>query len=162
MDSRPKLSTHLWFNNQAHEAAVFYADLLPDSEVKSVARFPEGVPGIEAGSVMTVEVTLMGLPYIFLNGGPQFKLDSAYSFYLRTSDQEETDHYWDAFLAAGGKEVQCGWIEDQFGVSWQVVPEVLETAFANPDPNKAKAAANAMLQMKRIDIAKLEEAQANA
>ena len=97
-----------------------------------------------------------------MNGGPEFRLDSAYSFYLRTADQEETDRYWNAFLDAGAKEVQCGWLEDQFGIAWQIVPDELETAMENADPKRAQAAAEAMFRMKKIDVAALKEAQANA
>ena len=153
-----KFATHLWFDNQGEEAAKFYTSLFEDSRIDSVARAPEGVPGIKAGSAMTVDLTIMGQKYIFLNGGPLFPFDSQVSLYVLCDGQAEVDKYWDTLTADGGKEVQCGWLTDKFGLSWQIVPKQLEELMSSDDPAVANRVTAAMLKMIKIDVAGLEQA----
>jgi predicted 3-demethylubiquinone-9 3-methyltransferase (glyoxalase superfamily) len=153
-----RVSTHLWYDSQAEEAATFYTELLPNSNIDSVARYPMEVEGKPAGSVMQVNLTIDGQRYIFLNGGPQFPFDSQVSIFVLCEDQAEVDKYWNAFLAAGGSEVQCGWLTDQFGLSWQIIPKQLEELMGDSDPEKAQRVTAAMLKMKKIDVARLQQA----
>lgn len=149
---------HLWFgNNQAAEAARFYAEHIPDSAVTSVLTAPEGVPGVTAGSEFIVEFTVAGLPVIGLNAGPELSLDEAFSFYLLVETQDEVDHYWELLTSDGGTPGACGWCKDKFGVSWQVIPERLEELAGDYSTEANKRAMNAMLQMSKIDIAVLEK-----
>jgi predicted 3-demethylubiquinone-9 3-methyltransferase (glyoxalase superfamily) len=154
-----KITTCLWFNGQAEEAANFYVSLFPNSRVGSVARFPEGTPR-PAGSVMTVEFELDGQQFVGLNGGPEFKFTEAVSFQIDCKDQAEVDRYWNELIANGGEESVCGWLKDRFGVSWQVVPSALPKLMSDPDRAKANRGTAARMQMKKIDIGKLEEAAA--
>jgi predicted 3-demethylubiquinone-9 3-methyltransferase (glyoxalase superfamily) len=153
-----KFATHLWFDNQAEEAATFYTDLFDDAKIDRVISAPEGVPDTPAGSTFIVELTIMGQQYIFLNGGPQFPFDSQVSLYVLCDGQEDVDRYWDAFIAAGGKEVQCGWLTDKFGLSWQIIPKQLEELMSGDDPEVSKRVTAAMLQMVKIDVVGLERA----
>ena len=153
-----KITPFLWFDTQAEEAARFYASIFPNSKVGDISRYPEGMPG-QAGSVMTVAFELDGQQFTALNGGPNFKFTEAVSFVVDCRDQAEVDHYWDK-LTAGGQEVQCGWLKDRYGLSWQIVPARLMELASDPDTAKAGRVMQAMMKMVKIDIAKLEEAAA--
>lgn len=153
-----KFATHLWFDTQAEEAAKLYTGLFPDSSIDNVSRAPEGVPDVAAGSVFIVELTIMGQNYIFLNGGPQFPFNSQVSLYAQCETQADVDKYWDALLADGGKPVQCGWLTDKFGLSWQIIPIRLEELMTDSDPAVANRVTQAMLKMIKIDVAGLEKA----
>ena len=152
MSDRPKVRTCLWFDGTGEEAAQYYVSLLPDSAITSVSR-PD-----PTGPALVVEFTLAGTPYMALNGGPHYKLTPAASIPVRTKDQEETDRLWDALVRDGGQESMCAWLTDRFGVSWQVVPDALVTMLGAEDREAAGRATQAMLQMKKIDIAALEAA----
>jgi predicted 3-demethylubiquinone-9 3-methyltransferase (glyoxalase superfamily) len=153
-----RFATHLWFDDQAVEAAELYTHLLPDSRIDRVIAAPEGMPTTPAGSPFFVDLTLMGQHYTFLNGGPQFPFDSQVSLYVLCETQDEVDRFWSALLDGGGREVQCGWLTDRFGLSWQIVPIRLEELMSDPDPAVARRVTVAMLQMVKIDIAGLEAA----
>jgi predicted 3-demethylubiquinone-9 3-methyltransferase (glyoxalase superfamily) len=150
-----KIKPFLWFEDQAEEAARFYTSIFKNSKIGSVARYPEGSPG-PAGTVMTVAFRIEGQDFVALNGGPQFKFTEAISFVVECEDQEEIDYYWERLLAGGGKPVQCGWLKDRFGLSWQVVPARMGEIFSNA--KKAQSAMQAMLKMVKLDIRQLEEA----
>lgn len=156
----PKLTNCLWFDTEAEEAAQFYCGIFPNSKITEVSRYPEGLPGDRAGQVLTVAFELDGTPFTGLNGGPDFKFSEAISFQIDCKDQAEVDRYWDALLAGGGQESQCGWLKDRFGLSWQVVPTRLTELISGPDKEKAGRVAAAMMQMVKLDIAKLEAAAA--
>ena len=152
---------HLWFgNNQAAEAARFYAEHIPDSEVTHVVTAPDGVPGVAAGAEFIVEFTVAGMPVVGLNAGPAFSLDEAFSFHLSVQTQEEVDRYWELLTADGGEPGPCGWCKDRFGVSWQVIPERLEELCGAYSTAADTRAMQAMLQMGKIDIGALEAAHA--
>lgn len=153
-----KFATHLWYNTEAEEAAKLYTSLFPDSSIDNVTHAPEGVPDVEPGAAFVVDLTIMGQKYIFLNGGPQFPFNSQVSLYVLCDGQEDVDKYWDALLADGGKPVQCGWLTDKFGLSWQIIPKQLEELMASSDPETANRVTQAMLQMIKIDVAGLEAA----
>lgn len=153
-----KFATHLWFNDQAEDAAKLYTSLFENSSIDNTTRAPEGVPDVPAGSVFVVDLTIIGQKYIFLNGGPQFPFDSQVSLYVECETQEDVDKYWEALLADGGKAVQCGWLTDKFGLSWQVIPERLEELMSSEDKDVANRVTQAMLKMVKIDIAELEKA----
>ncbi|HEY5442163.1 MAG TPA: VOC family protein [Candidatus Saccharimonadales bacterium] len=153
-----KFATHLWFDSQAEAAAKLYTGLFEDSSVDKVVRAPEGIPGTKAGAVFIVELTIMGQQYIFLNGGPQFPFNSQVSLYVLCDGQADVDKYWDALLADGGKPVQCGWLTDKFGLSWQIIPKQLEELMGSDDAATAKRVTDAMLKMIKIDVAGLERA----
>jgi len=156
-----KLTTCLWSNYTAEEQAEFYTSLLPDSRITRVQRTPADTPSQKAGDVIVVEMELMGEKFILLNGGPMFTHSEAVSFVIHTKDQEETDRYWNAIVGNGGEESMCGWCKDKWGVSWQVTPtRLIELNFDNPDPASAKRAMEAMMTMKKIDIATIERAAA--
>lgn len=148
----------LWYNKDAEEAARFYAETFPDSAVIAVHRAPGDYPSGHKGDVLTVEFTVLGIPCLGLNGGPAFQHSAAFSFQVATVDQEETDRYWNAIVSNGGEESACGWCRDKWGVSWQITPVVLSTAIASSDPGVAERAFNAMMQMRKIDIATIEAA----
>ena len=154
-----KITPCLWFDGQAEEAANFYASLLPDSRIDAVHRAPGDYPSGKAGDVLTVEFTLMGQPFLGLNGGPHFKFSEAISFQIPVQTQDEVDRLSDALSAVPEAE-QCGWVKDRFGLSWQIVPRQLTRLLGESDPARAKRAFDAMMQMKRIDIAALEHAAA--
>lgn len=150
---------HLWFgNNQAGEAARFYAEHIPNSAVTKVVPAPGGVGGVAAGDDFVVEFTVAGVAVMGLNAGPDFHLDAAFSFYLSVDTQEEVDHYWSVLTADGGEPGPCGWCTDRFGVSWQVVPKRLEELSGDYTTEANLRAMNAMLKMGKIDIAAIERA----
>ena len=155
---KPKNTICLWYDGTALEAAEFYARTFPDSAVTSVTKAPADYPNGKAGDVLTVEFTVCGVPCQGLNGGPMFKHNEAFSFQIATDDQAETDRYWDAIVGNGGSTSACGWCKDKFGLSWQIVPRVLEKAIADPDKAAAKRAFVAMMDMIKIDVAKIEAA----
>jgi predicted 3-demethylubiquinone-9 3-methyltransferase (glyoxalase superfamily) len=152
-----KITPCLWFDGKAEEAATFYASLIPDSRVDKVHRAPADYPSGKAGDVLTVEFTLAGQPFVGLNGGPYFTFNEAVSFQIHAEDQEEVDRLTEALSAVPDAE-QCGWVKDRFGLSWQIVPRRLTELMSDPDTTRAKRAMEAMMQMKRIDIAALERA----
>ena len=152
-----KISPCLWFDGQAEEAADFYCSVFPDEEIAGTMRNTASSPGAEGG-VVTVDFTLLGQSFVALNGGPQFTFSEAISLRVPCADQEEVDHYWDALVANGGEEGQCGWLTDRWGVSWQIVPTRLGELLGHPDPEKAGKATEAMLKMKKLVIADLEAA----
>ena len=149
----------LWYDGGAVDAANFYAKTFPDSSVGAIHRAPGDYPDGKKGDVLTVEFTVAGIPSIGLNGGPQFKHSEAFSFQIATDDQAETDRLWNAIVKNGGEESQCGWCRDRWGLSWQITPRVLIAAVTDPDPAKAKRAFEAMMKMKKIDIAAIEAAR---
>lgn len=151
-----KITPNLWFDTEAEEAARFYVDVFPGGEIHSVSRYPEGAPG-PAGEVMTVEWEVMGMRFVGINGGPQLKFDEAVSFAISCRDQEEVDYYWER-LTDGGVESRCGWLADRYGLSWQVVPEGMDEIFSDPDRSKAERAVQAMLKMRKLDVAALRAA----
>ena len=146
----------LWFDTEGEEAAEFYTSIFPSSKIVDVARYGSAGPRPE-GSVMTVSFELNGKPFIALNGGPEFTFSEAVSFEVLCESQEEVDHYWEA-LGEGGEEGPCGWLKDRFGLSWQIVPRRLTELFGDKDPGRAQRAFEAMMHMKRIDIAAVERA----
>jgi predicted 3-demethylubiquinone-9 3-methyltransferase (glyoxalase superfamily) len=154
-----KIRPFLWFDSNAEEAANFYVSIFKDSKILKIARYGEAGPG-PAGSVMVVNFQIEGQDYIALNGGPLFKFSEAISFVINCQTQEEVDHYWNKLTAGGGQESQCGWLKDKYGLSWQVTPTVLNELLADKDQKKAQRAMQAMLQMKKIDIAALQRAAA--
>lgn len=148
----------LWYNGTAEEAAQFYAQTFPNSAVTGVHRAPGDFPTGKQGQVLTVEFTVVGVPCLGLNGGPMFTHSEAFSFQILTEDQAETDRYWNAIVNNGGKESDCGWCKDKWGLSWQITPRVLMDAMSNPDKAAAKRAFDAMMTMKKIDVAAIEAA----
>ena len=154
----PKNTICLWYNNDAEEAANFYAKTFPDSEVKAVHRAPGDYPSGKEGDVLTVEFTVYGIPCIGLNGGEAFKPSEAFSFQIATDDQAETDRLWNAIVGNGGQESECGWCKDKWGLSWQITPRVLTEGVTDPDPKVAKRVFDAMMTMTKIDIAAIEAA----
>lgn len=155
-----KITTVLWFDMVGQEAAEFYVSLLPDSRIDKVITAPSDNPSSKQGAVLVVDFTLAGRKYSALNGGPNFKPNESVSFMVVTEDQEETDRLWNAIVDNGGQESQCGWCKDKWGVSWQITPRALMAATTNPDKAAAKRAFDAMMTMKKIDIAKIEAALA--
>jgi predicted 3-demethylubiquinone-9 3-methyltransferase (glyoxalase superfamily) len=153
-----KITPCLWFDGQAEEAANFYVTLLPDSRVDKVQRAPADYPSGSAGDVLVVEFTLAGQSFMGLNGGPEFHFTEAVSFSIDCEDQAEVDRLWDALTADGGQPIQCSWLKDKFGLSWQIVPKRLPELLADPDPARAKRAFEAMMTMVKIDVAELERA----
>jgi predicted 3-demethylubiquinone-9 3-methyltransferase (glyoxalase superfamily) len=152
---------HLWFDDQAEDAATFYVSVIPNTSIQSVVRAPAGTPGVTEGAAFVVELTLDGLPATFLNGGPVLKLDDAFSFVLDCRTQDEIDHYWSALLAGGGVESQCGWLKDRFGLSWQVRPVDLDRWMGpDADPDGTARVMAALLPMVKLDIATLAAAYA--
>jgi predicted 3-demethylubiquinone-9 3-methyltransferase (glyoxalase superfamily) len=148
----------LWFDDDAQDAARFYAATFPDSEVTAVHTAPSDYPGGKEGDVLTVEFTVLGISCLGLNGGPEFPQTEAFSFQVATDTQEETDRYWNAIVRNGGRESQCGWCKDRWGVSWQITPRVLSEALAIGG-DEAKRAFEAMMPLKKIDVAKIEAAR---
>ena len=153
-----KIAPCLWFDGRAEEAAAFYVSLLPDSRIDRVVRSPADNPGTPAGAVLVVDFTLAGQRFVGLNGGPQLPFTEAVSFVIDCEDQAEVDRLWDALTADGGSPVQCGWLKDRFGLSWQIVPKALPDLLSSPDRERAGRAMQAMLQMKKIDTGRLYKA----
>src|SRR3989440_8906000 len=151
-----KIIPNLWFDTEAEEVADFYATVFTNSRVVTKTHYPEDAPR-EAGMVMTVEFELDGQRFVGINGGPQFSFDEAVSFQVTCKSQEELDYYWER-LSEGGQAGPCGWLKDRFGLSWQVVPKGMDEVFADPDPERARRAMQAMLKMGKIDIAALRRA----
>lgn len=154
-----KATVCLWFERDALDAANFYAATVPDSSVGAVMRAPGDYPSGRQGDVLMVEFTVAGIPCIGLNGGPAFAHTEAFSFQIATDDQDETDRLWHAFVDNGGQESDCGWCKDRWGVSWQITPRALIEALSDPDPAAAKRAFEAMMTMRKIDIATIERAR---
>jgi predicted 3-demethylubiquinone-9 3-methyltransferase (glyoxalase superfamily) len=154
----PKNSICLWFNKDALDAARFYAATFPDSSVIAVHKAPSNYPSGQAGDILLVEFTVLGIPCLGLNGGPAFHHSEAFSFQLATDTQEETDRYWNAIVGNGGEESDCGWCRDRWGLSWQITPRALTGALA-AGGMEAKRAFEAMMEMKKIDVAKIEAAR---
>jgi predicted 3-demethylubiquinone-9 3-methyltransferase (glyoxalase superfamily) len=160
-----KIVPYLWFDEEAEEAATLYVDLFKsrpgtpagESKVAEVSRYTDAGPG-EPGTAMVVSFELEGEEFTALNGGPQFDFTEAVSFLVRCESQEEVDHFWNALTADGGEESQCGWLKDRFGLSWQIIPNRLMELLGDADPGRAQRAMQAMLQMRKIDVAELERA----
>jgi predicted 3-demethylubiquinone-9 3-methyltransferase (glyoxalase superfamily) len=148
----------LWYDNDAEAAARFYAETFPNSSVGAVHRAPGDFPSGKKGDVLTVEFTVVGIPCIGLNGGPMFKQSEAFSFQIATDDQEETDRYWNAIVNNGGEESACGWCKDKWGLNWQITPRTLTEAMAKGG-DEAKRAFDAMMKMKKIDVAGIDAAR---
>lgn len=159
MTKRAKNTICLWFDKDAEEAARFYAATFPDSSVGEVQRAPADFPSGKKGDVLSVWFTVLGIPCLGLNGGPGVKHSWAFSFQVATKDQAETDRYWNAIIGNGGAESACGWCRDKWGLSWQITPVALTEAITDPDPAVAKRAFEAMMTMKKIDIAAIEKAR---
>jgi 2-polyprenyl-6-hydroxyphenyl methylase/3-demethylubiquinone-9 3-methyltransferase len=157
--AKPRNTICLWYDGGAEEAARFYAETFPDSAVTAVHRAPGDFPSGKEGDVLTVEFTVLGIPCLGLNGGSAFKHSEAFSFQVATEDQAETDRFWDAIVGNGGEESQCGWCRDKWGLSWQITPVALSRAITDPNPAAAKRAFDAMMMMKKIDIASIEAAR---
>ena len=151
-----KIVPNLWFDTQAEEAANFYISVFKQGRIVNVTRYTDAGPR-PAGTVMTVEFELDGQRFVAINGGPEFTFDEAVSFQIDCVDQAEVDYYWDK-LTEGGQEVQCGWLKDRYGLSWQVVPTGMDEIFSDPDPSRAERAMQAMFGMKKLDIAALRAA----
>lgn len=155
----PKNTICLWYDGSALEAATFYPETFPDSEVRAVHRAPGDYPSGQKGDVLTVEFTVLGIPCLGLNGGPGVQHTHAFSFQVATDDQAETDRLWDAIVNNGGEENDCGWCRDKWGINWQITPRALTEAYTDPDPAAAKRAFDAMMTMRKIDIATIEAAR---
>jgi 2-polyprenyl-6-hydroxyphenyl methylase/3-demethylubiquinone-9 3-methyltransferase len=149
----------LWYDRDAEEAAQFYARTFPDSVVSEIFRAPGDYPSGKQGDVLTVSFTVLGIPCLGLNGGPEIKHSEAFSFQVATADQAETDRYWNAIVGNGGQASVCGWCKDKWGVSWQITPIALIQAISDPDPAAARRAFDAMMQMSKIDIEEIEAAR---
>jgi predicted 3-demethylubiquinone-9 3-methyltransferase (glyoxalase superfamily) len=152
------IATCLWFNGEAEAAARLYTSLLPDSRIDRVVKSPADNPSTREGEVLTVDFTLAGQRFIGLNGGPEFPFTEAVSISIECEDQEEVDRLWTSLILGGGQPGQCGWLKDRFGLSWQVVPREMNEMLTGPDAAGAKRAMEAMLQMTKLDVAKLREA----
>jgi 2-polyprenyl-6-hydroxyphenyl methylase/3-demethylubiquinone-9 3-methyltransferase len=155
----PKNTICLWYDGDALEAAQFYARTFPDSAVGAVHRAPGDLPSGKEGDILTVEFTVIGIPCIGLNGGPAFRHSEAFSFQVATDDQAETDRLWNAIVGNGGEESACGWCRDKWGLSWQISPRALIEAVTDPDRTAARRAFDAMMGMRKIDIAAIEAAR---
>lgn len=154
----PRNTICLWYDKDAEAAARFYAETFPDSAVTAVRRAPGDYPSGKAGDVLTVEFTVLGIPCVGLNGGPVFRHSEAFSFQVATADQAETDRYWNAIVGNGGRESECGWCKDRWGISWQITPRTLLEAMATGG-DEAKRAFDAMMTMQKIDVAAIDAAR---
>jgi predicted 3-demethylubiquinone-9 3-methyltransferase (glyoxalase superfamily) len=159
MTTPAKNTICLWYDRVAEEAARFYAATFPNSSVGAVLRAPGDFPSGKKGDVLTVEFTVMSIPCLGINGGPEFKHSEAFSFQVATADQAETDRYWNAIVGNGGQESECGWCKDKWGLSWQITPLALTEAITDSDPAAAKRAFDAMMTMQKIDIATIVAAR---
>ena len=155
-----KITPFLWFNDKAEEAANFYVSLFKNSKVKEIRRYGDAGPGPK-GSVMTITFQIEGQDFIALNGGPHFSFTPAISLFVNCETQEEVDQLWEK-LAEGGRKDRCGWLQDKYGLSWQIIPEALGKLMSDPDPKKAAGVMQAMLQMDKIDVKRLQEAHERA
>ena len=155
----PRNTICLWYASEALQAAQFYAETFPDSRVGRIFHAPSDFPGGKAGDVLTVEFSVLGIPCIGLNGGAVFPQSEAFSFQVATDDQAETDRLWNAIVGNGGQESECGWCKDRWGLSWQITPRVLTDGIADPDPAVAKRVFEAMMTMRKIDVAAIEAAR---
>ena len=153
----PKITPFLWFDTEAEDAAKFYVSIFPNSKINHVSRYSEAGPGRNE-SVMVVQFELDGKPFLALNGGPHFRFTEAVSFTIDCKNQQEVDHYWEKLSADGGQESMCGGLKDKYGLSWQVTPTILGELMSDPDKTRAKRTMDAMLQMKKMDIATLQRA----
>ena len=156
---QPKNAICLWYDGTALDAATFYANTFADSSVGEVYRAPADYPSGKKGDVLTVQFTVLGIPCLGLNGGPEFKHSEAFSFQVATDDQQETDRLWQAIVGNGGQASACGWCKDKWGLSWQITPRVLIDAITDPNPEAARRAFEAMMTMEKIDIAVIEAAR---
>ncbi len=157
-DMKPKNTICLWYDKDALEAAQFYAETFPDSEITATFEAPSDFPGGQKGDVLTVDFTVLGIPCIGLNGGPSFKHSEAFSFQIATDNQEETDRYWNAIVSNGGQESECGWCKDKWGISWQITPRTLTEAMTAGGDEAARAF-QAMMTMKKVDVAAIDAAR---
>ena len=155
-----KITTYLWYDNQAEEAAIFYTTIFKNSRVLEVNRYGDGA-AMPSGTAMTVRFELDGQEFIALNGGPHFRFNEAISLYVDCEDQAEVDYFWDR-LVDGGEPSQCGWLKDRYGLSWQIIPRELQSLLFDPDPEKAQRATQAMFTMTKIDVDALRRAQAGS
>lgn len=153
-----KITPFLWYDTEAEDAMKLYTSVFPGAKIKDERRYPDGAPGGMAGKMMTCTFELFGLEFIALNAGPHFKFNESVSFFVTCEDQEEVDRYWNALTADGGQESQCGWLKDKFGLFWQIIPKQLGILMGDKDRAKASRVMQAMMQMKKIDVAKIEEA----
>src|SRR5262245_4431386 len=153
----PQITPFLWFDSQAEEAAQFYVSVFKNSKIVQTTRFGGGGPGPK-GSVITVAFDLDGQRFTALNGGPRYKFTEAFSLVVHCKDQADVDKYWNALVANGGEESMCGWLKDKYGLSWQIVPDVLPRLLSDPDPGKSSRAMQALMKMKKLDIATLQQA----
>ncbi|MDB4927676.1 MAG: 3-demethylubiquinone-9 3-methyltransferase [Myxococcaceae bacterium] len=161
MSDDQKISTFLWFDQNAEEAVTLYTSLFEGSRVVHVARYPEGAPA-PAGGVMNITFELAGRRYFALNGGPHYKFTPAISLFVSCVDQEEVDRLWESLLADGGRPDRCGWLQDRFGLSWQIIPKAMMELMGDPDPAKSGRVMQAMMSMSKIDVAALRRAHAGA
>jgi predicted 3-demethylubiquinone-9 3-methyltransferase (glyoxalase superfamily) len=152
-----KITPNLWFDTQAEEAAAFYTSVFENSRIVNTTHYTDVGPG-EPGTVMTVEFELDGQRFVGINGGPQFPFTEAVSLQINCEDQDEVDRFWERLTEGGGEEGPCGWLKDRFGLSWQVVPKGMDELFADPDPERAKRAMEAMLKMRKLDVETLRRA----
>ena len=158
METLAKNTVCLWYDGDAEEAAHFYAQVFPNTFINAIHVAPGDFPSGKEGDVLTVEFSVMGISCIGLNGGPAFKHNESFSFQVSTDDQAETDRYWEAIVNNGGVESECGWCKDKWGISWQITPKILIQAITHPDPAAAKKAFQAMMTMKKINVAEIEKA----
>jgi predicted 3-demethylubiquinone-9 3-methyltransferase (glyoxalase superfamily) len=156
-EAMPRITPNLWFDTDAKDAADFYVAVFPNSEITSVSHYGDSA-GARAGTVLVVNFKLDGQPYTAINGGPEFTFSEAISLSISCADQNEVDHYWNALTKDGGQESQCGWLKDRYGLSWQVIPKALGELLGDPDPGRSQRAMQAMLQMRKIDVAALRAA----
>lgn len=159
-DAAQQVRICLWYEGTAREAAEFYAATFPDSRVETVQQAPGDYPDGKQGDELVVLFTVLGLPAMGLNGGPAFKHSEAFSFQVYTDTQAQTDRYWNAIVGNGGAESECGWCKDRWGISWQITPRILVEGLGDPDPARSKRVFEAMMTMKKIDIAAIERARA--
>jgi len=157
----PKITPFLWFNDNAEEAMNFYVSVFRNSKVRGVTRYGDAGPGPK-GSVMTANFELDGQEFVALNGGPQFTFTEAVSFVVHCDSQQEVDYYWDTLTSDGGRPSQCGWLKDKYGLSWQIVPDAMMALLQQKDPKKAQRVMQALMQMTKIDIARLRQAAEQA